>query len=90
MCVCVLLSPSVSVCVCVNGLSGLLSLIKVLFVFLLIGNTLGLGRALPGLGSGVWGRPGVLFSGGLSSGPSFSLLRSPVCSGGRKGRWGRP
>lgn len=46
MCVCV--------CVCVAGLGGLLSLIKVLFVFLLIGNTLGLGRALTGLGSGVW------------------------------------
>lgn len=74
--------------VCAAGLSGLLALIKVLFVFPLIGNTLGLGRGLPGLGSRVSGRPGVLFSGGLSSGPSFSLLRSPACSGGLEGRWG--
>lgn len=40
---------------CVAGLSGLLSLIKVLFVFLLIGNTLGPGRALTELRSRVWG-----------------------------------
>ena len=86
LCVCV----CVCVCVCAAGLSGLLSLIKVLFVFPLIGNTLGLGRALPGLGSGVWGRPGVLFSGGLSSGPSsFSPQKSRLL-GGPQGAAGSP
>lgn len=71
----------------ISPFSCLLSLIKVLFVFLLSGNTLGLARAPTGPGSG--GRPGVPFSGGLPSGPSSSLLRSPVCSRGHKGRQGR-
>lgn len=42
-------------------------------MFLLIGNTLDLGREPPGLGSRVLDRPGVLFSRGPYSGPSFSL-----------------
>lgn len=54
--------------------SGRLALIKVLFVFPLIGNTLGRGRALPGLGSGVSERTGgPVLRGSLS----WSFLFSP-------------
>ena len=71
-------------------LCSLYSLIKVLFVFLLIENTLDLGREPPGLGSRVLDRPWVLFSRGLYSGPSFSLFWSPACSGGLQGWRGHP
>lgn len=55
-------------------LCGLLALIKVLFVFPLIGNTLGRGRALPGPGSGVSERTGgPVLRGSLS----WSFLLSP-------------
>lgn len=77
-------------CARAAGLGGLLTLIKELFVFPLIGNTLGLGRGPPRLGSGVLGRLGVLFSGGLSPGPSLFSPQKSCLLGGPRGAAGSP
>jgi len=84
------LCVSLSVSVCAAGLSSLLSLIKLLFVFLLIENTLDLGRALTGLGSGVWGQTGgPVLRGTLLWSFLFSLQKSRLL-GGPQGAAGSP